>query len=382
VNTGIARPRMREELRLRLEEMIQKEGLRGQRLASDRVLAAQMNVNRRTLQKALADLEAQGLIERHQGSGTFVRQGTAANRAPGTARLAIIVDRHYESDPKWQYQAEMIRGALAQGRRLKSECSVLSLNCDDQQQRVWDAREMRDFTGFILISMNDRTLVKHLLDLRRGPVILIDRVLQDLPVTMIVDGAFEGMRAVTTHLISLGHRRIAYFYEGDLALANADKFDGYRSALKKKGLALDEKLLACSPELQPEEKYTRRALEKLLGLDDPPTAIVASRDHRALTLIKILEARGLKIGQDISVAGFNDSAIRMGHCDWLTSCRIYPRKFGSTAVRAALEPANRSEGRTIIVPDRLMIRPSTAAPKQLNLSTEDDQPWRLRKNGK
>jgi DNA-binding LacI/PurR family transcriptional regulator len=354
----------RDELRARIEELINSESLWGQRLPSDRKLAEQFLANRRTLQKALADLEVAGLIQRRHGAGTWVRQRHDANRNSAAGRLAIIVEKCYHEKPGWQYQAEMIRGALAQGRRLKSECTVLALDRNDERDRVWDAREMRSFNGFILVSMDDRALVKHLLDLRRGPVVLIDRVLHDLPVTMIVDGAFDGMRAVTTHLISTGHRRIAFFHEGGLAMANIDKFDGYRSALQSKGLALDKELLACPPEPQPEQEYAERAVEELLSLDDPPTAIVASRDHRALTLMKVLERRGLKVGEDISVAGFNDAAIRMDLCDRLTSCRIYPRKFGSEAVRAALQPANRSEGRTIIVPDRLMIRGSTAAPGQ------------------
>ena len=124
-----------------------------------------------------------------------------------------------------------------------------------------------------------------------------------------------------------------------------------------------EELLALPQAPQPKEEYAELAAERLLDLDDPPTAIVASRDHRALTLIEVLERRGLEVGRDISVAGFGDTAIRTGLGDRLTSCRIYPRKFGSEAVRAALEPGGRSEGRTIIVPDRLMIRASTGAPR-------------------
>jgi DNA-binding LacI/PurR family transcriptional regulator len=358
----------REELRERLEEMIRAEGLWGKRLPADRKVAAELGANRRTLQKALADLEAEGLIERRHGSGTWVRERERAAGNRRTGRLAIIADRHYEDEGGWQYQAEMIRGALAQGRRLKSECTVLALDRaldrEDESARVWDARAMRSFTGFILVSIGDRLLVRHLLDLRRGPVVLVDRTLLDMPVTSVLDGTFDGMRAVVRHLVHLGHRRIAFFHERGLALVNDQKFDGYRSGLQSGGIDLDERLLACPQSPQPKEKYAERAVEELLGLESPPTAIVASRDHRALTLIEALGRRGLQVGRDISVAGFGDTAIRMGLGDQLTSCRIYPRKFGGEAVRAALEPASPSEGRTIIVPDRLMIRSSTAAPQE------------------
>lgn len=362
MDKGIARPRMREELRRRLEGMIRTDGLWGQRLASDRELAVRMGANRRTLQKALGDLEADGLIERRRGSGTFVRQRAGAGRAPGTARLAIIADRHYEDEPGWQYQAEMIHGMIGQGRRLRAQCTVLALDRAEERERIWDAREMAGFNGFLLVSMDDRVLAKQLLDLRRGAVVLVDRALRDMPVTSVLDGSFEGMRAVVSHLVHLGHRRIAFFHERGLALINTEKFDGYRSALKSRGIDLDEKLVACPGTPQPKEEYAERAIDGLLSLDAPPTAIVASRDHRALTLIDVLERRGLQVGKDVSVAGFGDTAVRMGLSDRLTSCRIYPRKFGSQAVRAALAPASGNEVRTVIVPDRLMIRESTCPP--------------------
>ncbi len=62
------------------------------------------------------------------------------------------------------------------------------------------------------------------------------------------------------------------------------------------------------------------------------------------------------------MAGFGDTAVRRGTCDWLTSCRIYHRKMGQEAARAALQPLKGSEGRSIIVPTRLVVRKSTCPP--------------------
>ncbi len=352
----------RDELRERVEEMIRGGELWGRRLPADRQLAEELGANRRTLQKALADMEAEGVIERRHGSGTWVRLPEDAEAEKSTGRLAIIADHHYQDRDGWQYGAEMIRGALAQGRRLKAECSVLAQDRDDERRRIRNAREMRDFSGFILVGIKDRLLVRHLLDLRRGPVVLVDRSLSDMPVTSVLDGAFEGMRAVVRHLINLGHRRIALFHERGPVLINEEKLDGYLSALQSAGIDRDEKLLALPPEPQPKEEYAERAVDYLLGLAEAPTAIVATRDHRAMTLIEVLDRRGLRVGRDISVAGFGDTAMRMGLSDRLTSCRIYPRKFGERAVRAALGPGGQKEARTIIVPDRLMIRSSTCTP--------------------
>jgi LacI family transcriptional regulator len=358
----------RDELRGRIEEMIRAGELWAKRLPSDRRLAEELGANRRTLQKALADLEAGGILERRHGSGTWVRPEGGACAPAGSARLAVICARHFEALYGWQYQAEMIHGALDQGRRLTADCSVLALDVEEERERIWQAGEMRGFSGFILISIDDGALVRHLLGLRRGPVVLVDRTVRGLPVTSVLDGAFEGMRAVTGHLLALGHRRIAFFHELGLARVSREKFDGYRSALLKAGLNTDDELLACPPEPRPLDEYSGEAVEELLTLPEPPTAVVASRDHRALALVAALESRGLHVGQDISVAGFGDTAIRIGLSDRLTSCRIYPRRFGAEAVRAALGPGGQSEGRTIIVPDRLMVRSSTRPPSSRGLT--------------
>jgi DNA-binding LacI/PurR family transcriptional regulator len=353
----------RDELRERVEELVRRRQLWGRRLPADRQLAEELGANRRTLQKALADLEAEGVIERRHGSGTFVRQregrGTRDRRV---RRLALIVAGHHRMEGGWDYGGEMVRGALGQSRRLKCEASVFSLGEDAERERVWDPRAMREFGGFILVGVGDRLLVRQLLDLRRGQVVLMDRTLRDMPVTSVLDGTFEGMRALVGHLVGGGHRRIAFFHEKGLARVNVEKFDGYRAALARAGLEVTDEMLACPVEPRLKEEYAEQAVAELLGLNDPPTAIVATRDHRALTLIEVLERRGLRAGRDISVTGFGDTAIREGTCKTLTSCRIYPRKFGQEAVRAALEPGRRSEGRIIIVPDRLMIRSSTCPP--------------------
>jgi LacI family transcriptional regulator len=99
-----------------------------------------------------------------------------------------------------------------------------------------------------------------------------------------------------------------------------------------------------------------------LELSDPPSAILGFDDRYVLPVVRALQRRGLRAGQDISVAGQGDSAMRQEVCDWLTSTRPYPDKMGAEAVRAALTSRPATEGRTIIVPNRLMVRGSTCPP--------------------
>jgi DNA-binding LacI/PurR family transcriptional regulator len=198
-------------------------------------------------------------------------------------------------------------------------------------------------------------------------VVVVDEPPRGLPVVSVTDDSFHGAQLVTRHLLKLGHRRIAFLDVGDREAWNSAKHGGYRSALEDAGVPADERLTVAPalnvPAVSPEApRLVDAAVGELLSLPDPPTAIFAYDDRRAVLVLDSLRRQGLAPGRDISVAGFGDTASRTGTCDSLTSCRIDFRKLGCEAVRAALRPAVPGEGRFLTVPDRLTVRSSTAAP--------------------
>jgi DNA-binding LacI/PurR family transcriptional regulator len=361
---NFVKPYKRMESRRRIEQMIRGGDLWGQRLMSERDLARQLGVSRWTLQGALAELEADGLLERRQGSGTFVVGKPTSPRRRATVSLAIIAGTHFERGNGWTYYGDIIAGMLGQAPKLRAECTILALDQPDEAELVWKSRFMRKFDGFISVAVARRDLITYLLRLKRGRVVLAEHYIRDLPITGVVDGSLEGMRAVVKHLLALGHRRIAYIDTADRDAINPEKFEGYAGALAEKGIAVDERLVAVPDKPGDPAGFAAAATERFLEMDDPPTAIACFDDLRARSACETLARHGYRVGENFSVAGFGDGASRMDGCDWLTSCRIYTRKMGQQAVRAALEHQNRAEGRTIIIPNRLFIRKSTCPPSQ------------------
>ncbi len=364
----LAKPVRRPEVRQIIEEMIRQDQLWGRRLPPYRELAREIGVSGRTLQLTLAEMEADGLVESRHGSGTYVLERETRRKRVKAGRLAVIT-RDYPGDVTGTgYKQDMVRGAVARAPRMGAKCEVLSVEAGRELAVIRSSRRMREFDGFILVGMSDHELLDHLLRLRRGPVVVVDRNVRSMPVVTVSDDSFGGARAVTRHLISLGHRRIAFIDLYDSEDRNSDKLGGYKAGLSERGLDFDERLVEAPPE--PEKPglvglggFIDEAVGNFLKMADPPTAIFAFNDARALITMESLRRRGLEAGGDISVAGFGDRAFRAGKCDWLTSCRIYARKMGQEAVRAALERQNAAEGRSIIVPTRLMVRGSTCPPK-------------------
>jgi DNA-binding LacI/PurR family transcriptional regulator len=362
---SLAKPDPRSRARARIEELIRRERLWGRRLLSERDLASALGVCRWTVQCALAEMEAEGLVIRRHGSGTLVAERPPA-RARKTARLAVIAARPPLPDGQWEYASELVRGVLAHAPRLRAECTVFYLDQPEHAGRLGDERELGRFDGFISVAQEDRGLLSRLLELGRGAVVLLDHYVRDLPIVGVVDGSFESARAAARHLLALGHRRIAFLDCPDRANTNPEKYGGCRAALLERDV-FDESLVLVPPSVREREleSFLDAALERLLGLPDPPTAAFCFDDNYALVAIRALEKRGLRVGPDFSLAGHGDSAFRRGACGWLTSCRIHVRRMGREAVVAALGGRPRSESRIIIVPNRLLVRKSTCPPRAL-----------------
>ncbi|MER3514751.1 MAG: transcriptional regulator, partial [Chloroflexota bacterium] len=112
----------------------------------------------------------------------------------------------------------------------------------------------------------------------------------------------SGFAALVAHLVARGHRRIAYIGAPATLTLQADRFAGYCDGLAAAGITFD-------PSLVTEGNLTRmggyQAAQRLLALPQPPTAIVGVNDLTAIGAMRAARERGLVIGRDLAVAGFD-----------------------------------------------------------------------------
>jgi LacI family transcriptional regulator len=191
------------------------------------------------------------------------------------------------------------------------------------------------------------------------PCLLINRhTLGGEPFVAADDEA--GARAATEHLLELGHRRIG-FVGGTPGVSTAEgRLAGYRAAIEAAGLGVDEALVRGeSFGVAP----ARAAAEKLLALDEIPTAIVVVDDMMALAVHGVLREHGLRVPEDVSVTGFNDLPIAELVDPPLTTVTTQPELMGELATRILLDHVVRgAELRTELLPSSLIVRGSTAPP--------------------
>ena len=194
---------------------------------------------------------------------------------------------------------------------------------------------------------------------RRLPVVVLDgRARPDDPSVDIDEEA--GAAAAADHLLELGHRRLAivgFPPHGNTGsnLTTERRRAGYLSAIRAAGIDPGTVLQVEGSAYDRAE--TAVVARRILLRPDRPTAVLAMSDEMAVAVIDAAIGAGLRVPEDLSVVGFDDTAVARDRS--LTTVHQPHAEKGAAAVRMLLEP---NGDRRITFPVELVVRASTAAP--------------------
>jgi LacI family transcriptional regulator len=195
----------------------------------------------------------------------------------------------------------------------------------------------------------------------RIQLVVIDPVnLPDVRVTSVGSTNFLGGLAATQHLLELGHRRIAYLGGPAAAACNQARVQGYRGAMEAAGAPVPDGYVRTGSFLYRDGVVEGAAL---LDLALPPTAVFAGSDEMALGVIETARVRGLRVPEDLSVVGFDDTQLARLASPPLTTVRQPLREIGAVALGRALRLAagEKVDSHHIELATELVVRRSTAA---------------------
>ncbi len=161
------------------------------------------------------------------------------------------------------------------------------------------------------------------------PTVLIDRVLDGIEMPAVVADNYRGGYIATKHLLSLGHRRIGCIARPVRLSHSRERVQGYQTALKDAGIAFDERLVAAGG-YRLENGY--EAIQYLLGLEDPPTAVFTYNDIMAIGATRALRERGMDVPRDFSVVGYDDIPDAAYTCPALTTVRQAKYEMGAKGI--------------------------------------------------
>src|SRR5215210_5710539 len=262
-------------------------------------------------------------VSRVMNQGQNVRESTRAavleaverlNYSPNTAARSLAAGHATHigllyANPSAAYLAQFLIGALHAARSAGVHLVIESCESEDPDEQAEVARRFAnsDVEGVVLPP-----------PLSESAAILAELDAMDIPVVTVAMGAPQAhslnvriddhaaAMEMTRYLLDLGHRRIGFIKGHPNHVASHDRFRGFCDALSEAGLDCD-----AAPVEQGYFSYRSglTAGERLLSRADQPTAIFASNDDMAAATVSVAHRRGMNVPQDLSIVGFDDTAL-------------------------------------------------------------------------
>lgn len=329
------------------------------RLPTEMDLSKTYGANRQTVRRALALLTSEGLIERRQGSGSYLRN-TAPHRGNSVAILTTYINDYIF--PAILQDAESI--FTRSGYSTMLFCSHNQVNLEREI-----LNGILDGSVCGLLAEGTKTALPNPnLDLYRKleqegvPVVFLHATYAALanPVC-ISDDNFHGGYQLTDYLIKKGHTRIAGIFKSD-DIQGHDRYSGFLAAFRDAGYPLpdskiiwytteDKALFLSDGNLQKMADYIGNTLKGC-------TAVVCYNDEIAFALIGLLRERNVRIPEDLAVVSFDNSSFSEFCSVRITSLAHGSRHIGKIAAEALVHMLRGEKASSESVPWTLMEKES------------------------
>ncbi|ESP93185.1 MULTISPECIES: LacI family DNA-binding transcriptional regulator [Pseudoalteromonas] len=229
--------------------------------------------------------------------------------ARGLARNKSFIIGCLYDNPSKSYITRVQSGALEACHKFNYNLLIhpCELRGDELIENVDQLLTTSRLDGLVLTPpFSDSQVLIDFLKAQNVPFARVASALQDDTSISVRSNDEQGAYELTEHLISLGHKEIAFIKGHPDHSATEKRFSGYQNALLKHGIEYKEKLVA-----EGNFSYHSGAdsAKEILDLEPMPTAVFASNDYMAAAVLKLATQRRIRVPEDISIAGFDNAPI-------------------------------------------------------------------------
>lgn len=273
----------------------------GSRLPSDRDLAATLGIAPMTLRQAMTRLLDQGVLERRQRVGTYVRE---CSGAPNAAILFFYM-RRIHSGTLPERALELIGRALGNGRQLRPILLVEPL--PSPAQIVSELRTMRvGAVGLMNFLNRDRDFVRTLSQMI--PCVLFNKGLSGVNLPASAPDSAAIARLAVNWLADRGRTRIGMGHFCSEHQAHQDLCFAVQNEIAARGLAVDRRFCHETDSFGPNENTSFEWLDAILDADPRPDGLIANTTAVADHVVRRLAAQGRRLGEDLDVVALHSGA--------------------------------------------------------------------------
>lgn len=320
-------------------------------------VAAEAGVSRASVSLAFRGAAGVGEATRQRIFETAARIGYIRDESARGLRTAQPTNIGVCFDTRQPFQLEVVDGLYAATSALPQQ---LVLSGRSRHRSEADAiQSLLAFRSGVLLLISSLMSERELVELAdRTPVVSIGRQVRASEVAWVASDDLAGMNAALSHLRELGHRDIAYLSAAS-APAGRDRLRAFQRAAATTGFGDSARVLDGG--LTEQDGVV--AAEALLALDRLPTAVIGFNDRCALGVLEVFWHRGIRVPEDVSVIGIDDSEIAANRPVSMTSIHQDPARIATLAVDQANEILAPRQGlsmaRGTLVPTSLTIRDTT-----------------------
>lgn len=322
-----------KEIKQMLKELISSMK-NGDRLPSRTVLSKQLDSSRATIDKAIAELTEEGMLESRFGSGTYV-----ARRLEGVVKNAVnwclIVPDISEA-----LYAKLSSGVESVARENNANVILCNSESSAEKQAEYVSRLiMTGIDGFIIVPAITKSVTQSLVLYRslqqsHIPFVFCNREVEGVLAPIIKSNDYYGGYIATLHLIDKGYRHIA-FLARQRYRTSIDRCQGYIAALQRRGIPIERERI-----LMIEDGTVQDCHDQLLRLmlsDTPVDAVFCFNDTIAFGAMNAVRECGLRVSDDIGIIGYDNIDACAGSTPPLTSVSYQADEIGRTAAHVLMK---------------------------------------------
>ncbi|MFC5261960.1 LacI family DNA-binding transcriptional regulator [Kribbella qitaiheensis] len=297
-------------------------------------------------------------VEAAMASLGFVRNESARQLRAGSSRIVAYL----MLDAGNPFFTDVARGVEEAAQAAGLSVFLCNSNEDAAREADYlDLLEQQRVQGVLITPIDPDSSRLRKLPSRGTPVVLVDRAIDDDEhCSVAVDDVLGGEIALS-HLIELGHQRVAFVGGPNTIGQVTDRRDGARRAVEDAGLPADSLVDVLTGALTVAEG--RGAGQRLAGLraDRRPTAAFCANDLLALGLLQQCVSLGLRVPEDLAIVGYDDIEFAAAAAVPLTSVRQPRQLLGRRAAELLLDESSNPdhEHQRVTFTPELIVRTST-----------------------